>query len=359
MNLAGFGNKRITLYLQNEGILRGLIRIDFYTVNFHLLSVRTHCFDNGLDGNDGLDPCLEETLWYMPSPSSIQAELCGDPLTDWLVSTKETMSGGGHHEANLLPSSRTEISYNLNDMFLSPRLAPVPMSAAAAASSLYDRKPMAFDADDSQTTTTTTSPLQPDTTFFHSSADAALDRRLHQLHAGGLLSDALKAPAMVRLPPADLLFKEKQQSPPQPPPPPLPSISTLPSTKPSALGAFQLRPQTLATRNQFLERKAEIAPVTVDASASFPCTVQSPSITQSSGAVSSHSSEPGHPVAAPTATRMRRATKLDVAGCQSPANSSTSPCTIGGPEMLSSLGKNTDFDLVSFVFEVSILRVHS
>lgn len=322
----------------------------------------------------------------MPSPNTVQEELC-DPITDWLAATKETMNNSPSNNDNLLPSSHTEISYNLNDLFLSPRLASVPSAA-----SQYVRKSMNFSPDDSQTPS-----LQPDTTFFHSSSDAttataSLDR--HHQHCsssavasnGGLLGESLKTHTIVRLPPADLLFKEKQSlSPPQPPPPPLPSISALPSAsttsptsastspsttkQPSSLcntnSLFQIEAQQLPSRNQFLDCKADMSSldgsqVTISANASFPCDVQSPLITQSTANNSSRKSEPVHHLpsssACPPAIRGVVRSKLEMASCQPTTNTSMSPCTISAPELLNPLvNKNTEFDLVSYVFEVSIL----
>lgn len=344
--------------------------------------VRNHGFDNGLDVNDGLDPSLEETLWYMPSPNTIQEELC-DPITDWLSATKETMNSSNNNinnNDNLLPSLRTEISYNLNDMFLSPRLASVPNTT-----SLYDRKSTIFSPDDSRTPL-----LKPDTTFFHSNSDAAtttasLDS--HHQHcsgstvalSGSLLSDSLKTHTIVRLPPADLLFKEKQSPPPPqppPPPPPLPSISALapasatsPTSATTSLSTtepqqssslcntsslFQLRTQQLPSHNQFLDCKAEMSSldgsqITVNANESFPRGMPSPSITQTPADSSSHESEPAvhqlPSLSACTPTEMRGTarSKLEMTSCQ-PTTNVLNPL----------VNKNAEFDLVSYVFEVSI-----
>lgn len=321
----------------------------------------------------------------MPSPNTIREELC-DPITDWLAATRETMNDCPSNNDDLLPSSHTEISYNLNDLFLSPRLTSVPNAA-----SLYDRKSMTFSPDDSQTP-----PLQSDTTFFHSSSDAAiatasLDRH-HQRCSGSaialnssLLSESLKAHTIVQLPPADLLFKENPSpSPPQPPPPPLPSISALPSAsttsptpastslstpkQPSSLcnsnSLFQLEAQPQPSRNQFLDCKTEMSTldgsqVTINANASFPRVMPSPSITQSTANNSSPINEPSHHLPSssactPTIRGVTRS-KLEMASCQPSTHTSTSSCTISAPEMLNPLvNKNTEFDLVSYVFEVSI-----
>ncbi len=245
-----------------------------------IFPVRNHGFDYALEGNEGLDSSLEDTLWCMPSPIAMQEELC-DPISDWLAATKEP----NHNDH---PSSQTETSYDINDTFLNPRLMAVPNIPQ------YAKKLTGYTIDDPRTRP----PLVDPTTAYHSEVIFNNNRNVN-LNENLLLN---KSDSSLRLPPADSLFKEKKSN----------------------------SPFDLLNREELLKRKPDVSgfscvPVN-KTTASFPCSVQSPSISQSN---------------------IKQEEELQSTG---------NLCPIDPPEMLQPLvSKNADFDLVSYVFEVSYL----
>lgn len=229
----------------------------------------------------------------MSSPIAMQEELC-DPISDWLAATKETNN-------NFNPRSRTETSYNINDTFLSTRHTSVPNVAQ------YNKKSTSFSIDDP-----VTSPLQPDTTCFQS--ESLFDTRNPVFTENILLNKSENS----GLPPADSLFKEKKSN-----------------------TSFNL-----PNRNHFFDRTFEVPSltnVTVNVNVPSPCSVQSPSITQSN-INQEEKSQPSLPL------NQNMRLKLEVSD---PPRSSS--CTMNSPEILQPFtNKNSEFDLVSYVFEVSI-----
>lgn len=255
---------------------------------FWFFTVRDHGFDYALDVNDGLDSNIEDNLWCMASPMAMQDELC-DPISDWLSVTKETNNNDNS-------SSRSQI-YNINDTLLSPTFTTVPKT------SQYNRKD----------TFNTSPPLQPDTTFFHSDS---------------MFSD--RNPTL-----SENLFDKREHT------LQLPTTNSIYTQKVSDRDTSYTFHDT-----QFLERKLHVpalSRVTVDTDVSSPCSVQSPSITQSN-LNQEEKNRSG------ITTRRNVKLKLKV---NEPSNSSS--CSLDTPEMLQPLvNKNSEFDLVSYVFDVSI-----
>lgn len=276
-------------------------------VFFSRIAVRNNGFDYRLEVSD-LDSNLDDNLWSMPSPIDMQDELC-DPISDWFATTKETnTSNRSNNNDNL--SSHPEISYDIDEALLNSRLMSVPNV------SQY-KKPVNFVADD-----VASPPLKPDSTFFHSDSMFG-DSRNPTLSENLMLT---QPETSIRLPPANSLFPDKNRD------------STY----------------NLSSHNQFLDMKSDISAlrrVTFNADASPPCTIQSPSITQSNLNQDEKSPLSGIP--------LRRDERLKLQLNEPPGPQSSSSCSVNTPEVLQPLvGKNTDFDLVSFVFDVSIRNDH-
>lgn len=266
-----------------------------YVDDCFCITVRNHGFDYGLEVND-LDNNLDDNLWSMPSPLGMHDEL-SDPISDWFATTKENNS----NRSKEILSSRSQLPYDINDSLLNSRLASVPNIFQ------YNKKTVNFITDD------VTSPpsLKPDTTFFHS--EPILNE-----HRNPTLSENLmltEPEISIRLPSTDSYFPDK-----------------------TGESSYSLRSQ-----NQFLDMKSDIpalSRITFSSDVSSPCSIQSPSITQSN--LNQEEKSPSPVMSLHRDSRLRH-------------QSSESSVVNNNSEILPTLvGKDSDFDLVSFVFDVSI-----
>ncbi|XP_065214906.1 probable myosin light chain kinase DDB_G0279831 [Planococcus citri] len=322
-------------------------------------TVHDHGFDYSLEVNDGLDNTIEDTFWCMGSPiDAMQEELC-DPISDWLsVTSKETNNNSNTNNNNHIgilndnPCSRSQI-YNIGDTLLNstftssvPKiaLAPAPSGSSAALTTAYhhhhhhqqQRK-------DHHVNLLSSPPLQPDTTFFDSilnMSDVPSSNDHLPLESLYQKSTRTNAPASA----AALFATEKI-------PDTTFTTNAFRSSHQQSIAAAA--PQSSSSSPPLIvaeDTRAPAAPVlnrvtAADTSVSSPCSVQSPSITQSNLNTNLDSSMEKH-----TASGIinRRNVKLKLKMEETPRTS----CSLNTPEMLQPLvTKNSEFDLVSFVFD--------
>lgn len=263
-----------------------------YVDNCFCITVRNHGFDYGLEVND-LDNNLDDNLWSMPSPLGLHDEL-PDPISDWFATTKEN----NNNRSKDILSSRPQLPYDINDSLLNSRLVSVPNIFQ------YNKKTVNFITDD-----VTSPPLKPDTTFFHS--EPILNEHRNPTLSENLM---LSEPEIsMRLPSTDSRFPDKTGE----------SSYSLPS------------------QNQFLDMKSDIpalSRITFSSDVSS-CSIQSPSITQSN--LNQEEKSPSPVMSLHRDSILRHRSKSSVVN----NNSEILPTLVG---------KDSDFDLVSFVFDVSI-----
>lgn len=310
-------------------------------------TVHDHGFDYALEVNDGLDNTIEDTFWCMNSPiGAMQEELC-DPISDWLsVTSKEpnnnnnnTNNNNGIPNDNSCPRSQI---YHVNDTLLNsttyssvPKLspataAPIIVSVAGPTADIYHQHK------DHHVDLLSSPPLQPDTTFFDSILNV----------------DNAPSPNEGCLSPQNFYQKSTTGN------PSLFAVSThkLPDT--TFTNAFRTdhrsvsvsSPLLLTDENRIVDvirapipaTAAALNRVNLDNSVSPPSSVQSPSITQSNLNNQDTEKQTG------VGFINRRNTKLKLKMEETPKTS----CSLNTPEMLQPLvSKNSEFDLVSYVFD--------